>query len=176
MCTKIAAISCSPLRLGRVLALMMAAPLAACGTPRALPPPVTPYDYRDRHPVVLAEAPQVLDLLPSVAGDRVDNETMGRIREFVARYRAFGHGKVTLLVPVGSESAKTTAVTAPAVRRALAAAGLGGNILVGDYTVVDTRLAAPIRLSFQSLKAKVANRCGEWPRSRLRLFARWMAE
>jgi pilus assembly protein CpaD len=34
---------------------------------------------------------------------------------------------------------------------------------MGSYPLVDDKLAAPIRLSFQALKAKVANRCGEWP-------------
>jgi pilus assembly protein CpaD len=49
------------------------------------------------------------------------------------------------------------------VRRALSRAGVRGNILVGTYPVTDPSLAAPIRLSFQGLKAKVAHRCGEWP-------------
>jgi pilus assembly protein CpaD len=146
------------------MAVMAMASLCACSGPRALPPPVTPYDYRDRHPVVLAEAPAVLDLLPSVSGGRIDKESEGRIREFVARYRAFGHGAITVLTPVGSAAAKATAALAPAVRSALASAGAHGNILVGDYQVTDQKLAAPIRLSFESLKAKVANKCGEWPR------------
>jgi len=151
------------LRGGKVLALLLAAPLGACGVNKVLPPPVTPYDYHDRHPVVLADAPHVIDLFPSETGGRVDFSTEGRIREFVARYREFGHGQVTLLTPAGSAGAAHTNSGVSAVRRSLAAAGLRGNILVGTYQVTDPNLAAPIRLSFQSLKAKVSGRCGEWP-------------
>ncbi|QGM98515.1 CpaD family pilus assembly protein [Methylocystis parvus] len=152
------------LRAGRVLALLLAAPLGACGVQRTLPPPTTPYDYHDRHPVVLSDSPQVLDIFPAAHRGHIDPETMGRIREFMARYREFGHGQVSMLTPVGSPAAQATAADAGAVRHALASAGLGGNILVGTYPVTDPRLAAPIRLSFQSIKAKVADRCGEWPR------------
>lgn len=163
MCTRISAKRRGLLRFGSFLALAMAVPLGACGVQRVLPPPTTPYDYHDRHPVVLADAPEVLDVFPASVKGEVDKESQGRIREFVGRYREFGRGKVSLLVPVGSEAAKATAAETNAVRRALASAGLSGNILIGDYTVADPKLAAPIRLSFHSLKAKVANRCGEWP-------------
>ncbi len=149
--------------LGKALALIMMAPLGACGVQRVLPPPVTPYDYHDRHPVVLADAPQVLDVFPSSIRGHVDADTQGRIRDFVARYREFGHGQITMLTPTGSPAAAASAAEAGAVRRALANAGVSGNLLAGTYPVADPKLAAPIRLSFKSLKAKVAGRCGEWP-------------
>ncbi len=151
-------------RLNRIFAAMLMAPLGACGVQRALPPPATPYDYHDRHPVVLSDAPQVLDVFPSSLHGRIDNDTQGRINEFVARYREFGHGQITMLTPVGSPAAAASAAEANLVRRALASAGIGGNIITGTYPVTDPKLAAPIRLSFQSLKAKVADRCGQWPR------------
>jgi pilus assembly protein CpaD len=150
--------------LGSVFALLLSAPLGACMTQHALPPPVSAYDYHDRHAVVLAEAPQVLDLLPSFYNGKIDKQTEGRIREFVARYNEYGHGNVTLLTPVGGSAAKATAAEAPAVRHALSSAGLKGNILTGEYQATDERLAAPIRLSFEAVKAKVAHKCGEWPR------------
>lgn len=146
-----------------ILAAIGAVALGGCAAPRALPPPVTPYDYRDRHPVVLTDAPFVLDLFPSFERGRVDSETMGRIREFAAHYREFGHGPISLLTPSGGSAGKVWASGADAVRRALASVGLGGEIAMGSYPLVDDKLAAPIRLSFQALKAKVANRCGEWP-------------
>lgn len=152
------------LRAGKVLALLMAAPLGACGVQKTLPPPTTPYDYHDRHPVVLSDAPQVLDIFPSASRGHIDPETMGRLREFVGRYHELGHGQITMLTPSGSAAAQASAHDAGAVRHALASAGLGGNIMVGSYPVTDQKLAAPIRLSFQSIKAKVAGRCGEWPR------------
>ncbi len=143
---------------GRVFVLTMMATFAGCAGPRALPPPVTPYDYRDRHPVVLTEAPYVLDVFPGLEKGRLDYETERRIRGFVAHYKEFGRGQIDVLTPSGG-----SVVGVDAVRRTLSSAGLGNVVAVGSYPVVDQRLAAPIRLSFKSLKAKVANQCGEWP-------------
>lgn len=146
-----------------LLTLGLLASFAGCSGPRAMPPPATPYDYHDRHPVVLADAPHVVDLFPAVIGGRVDYTTGGRIREFADHYRRFGYGPVFLRRPVGSAGAKHAAATIPAVRRALAAAGLGVRIMIEDYRVTDAGLAAPLRLSFAGVKAKVSGRCGEWP-------------
>lgn len=150
-------------RAATALALLLAAPLGGCGVSRVLPPPVTPPDYHDRHPIVLADAPQVMDLFPSTSRGRLDEVTAGRIVDFVAKYKELGHGQISILVPAGSANGATSREGVTSVRRGLAAAGVRGNVLVGNYPVVDSNLAAPIRLSFQSIKAKVAGRCGEWP-------------
>jgi pilus assembly protein CpaD len=146
-----------------VLTLGLLASFAGCSGPRAIPPPATPYDFRDRHPVVLADTPHIVDLFPTVMGGRVDYTTGGRIREFADHYRRFGYGPVILRRPVGSPGAKHIAATIPAVRRALTGGGLGARVDVEDYRVTDAKLAAPLRLSFSGVKARVSGRCGEWP-------------
>ena len=137
--------------------------LPGCGPGHVKPAPATPYDYRDRHPVVLADTAYVVDLFPAIIGGRIDYTTAGRIREFVDHYRRFGHGPVILRRPVGSAGAKHTDASVAVVRRALTSAGFGGTIIVEDYRVVDPWLAAPLRLSITGIKAKVSGRCGEWP-------------
>ncbi len=146
-----------------MLAMGSVAALAGCSAPRVMPPPATPYEYRDRHPVVLADTPHVVDLFPAVIAGRIDYATGGRIREFADHYRRFGHGPVTLRRPVGGDAAKNTAAKILAVRRALTAAGLDAKVIIEDYRVSDQNLAAPLRLSFTGIKAKVSGRCGEWP-------------
>jgi pilus assembly protein CpaD len=133
-------------------------PLAACGVNRALPPPAVAYDYHDRHPVMLADAPTTIDIFP---GNRLDSTTVGRIREFVDRYRRLGHGQIMLLAPVGGPAVARAGVDQ--VRRVLASSGVNGSVYIGTYPVSDPSLAAPVRLSFLGVKAKVADRCGEWP-------------
>lgn len=145
-------------RRGVALALIAAAPLGACSVSRPLPPPIVAHDYRDRHPVVLAEAPYTIDVFP--AANTLDFGTEARIREFVARYHEVGSGQISVLTPVG---AAPSAASLGLVRNALSKAGVRGNILVGSYPVTDPSLAAPVRLSFQGVKAQVAHRCGEWP-------------
>jgi pilus assembly protein CpaD len=141
-----------------VLCAAMMFPLAACGVNRTIPPPVAAYDYRDRHPVLLADAPTTIDVYPSA---RLDSATVGRIREFVERYHRLGHGQITILAPTGGSASSRAGVEQ--VRRILAASGANGSLYVGTYPVSDRGLAAPVRLSFQGIKAKVADRCGEWP-------------
>lgn len=143
-------------------AICMAAllPLAGCGVNRALPPPATAHDYRDRHPVVLADATTSIDVFPS---QRLDYATVGRIRTFVERYRRLGHGQITMLTPVGVRNVAAARAGSEQLRRLLGEAGLKGEVYVGTYPVTDPDLAAPVRLSFQGVKAKVADRCGEWP-------------
>jgi len=148
-------------RMARIAAVLLLAPLGACGMNKVVGAPEVAYDYRDRHPVVLAEAPYTIDLFPS-DGSRLDVETALRIREFVARYRKFGRGQITVLAPSGPGAAGAHAGL-DHVRRALAASGAGRSIYIGEYPVTDPSLAAPIRLTFNGVKAKVAGRCGEWP-------------
>lgn len=144
-------------------AFVLLTTLAACVPGHVKPPPAAPYDYRDRHPIVLADTPHVIDLFPAMIGGRLDDTTVGRIREFANRYRRFGYGPIILRRPVGSPEAKHTSAAIPIVRRALSAAGLNGAVVEEDYRVTDPHLAAPLRLSFSGVKAKVAGRCGEWP-------------
>lgn len=135
-------------------------PLAGCGVNRVAPPPVVAHDYRDRHPVVLADAAYTIDVFPS---QRLDYATVGRIRGFIERYRRFGHGQIAVLAPVDGAGGAAARSGVDQVRRLLGEAGVGGAVFVGTYPVTDPNLAAPVRLSFQGVKAKVADRCGEWP-------------
>ncbi len=64
---------------------------------------------------------------------------------------------------MGGPDGATSRLGVAEVRRALAANGVGGSVYVGTYPVTDPGLAAPIRLSFRGIKAKTANRCGDWP-------------
>jgi len=144
------------------LALLLS--LEGCGgLNKVYAPPEVAYDYRDRHPVVLAEAPTTIDVFPSATNRRIDTATALRIRQFVERYHRLGKGLITVLAPVGGPDAKSAQWGLEAVRRALSQAGAGGAVYVGTYPVSDPGLAAPIRLSFTGIKASVAGRCGEWP-------------
>ncbi|PWB81750.1 MAG: pilus assembly protein CpaD [Methylocystaceae bacterium] len=144
----------------RAILLAALAPLAGCGANKIMPPPVVAHDYRDRHPVVLAEATNMIDVFPS---QRLDYATAGRIHAFVERYRRSGHGQITVLAPVGGGDGAATRAGVDQVRRLLADAGVARAVFVGTYPVADPNLAAPVRLSFQGIKAEVVGRCGEWP-------------
>ena len=84
---------------------LLALPLAACSGPdRIVTGSVIPDDYRLRHPVVLAEAPQTLDIFVSGAngGGSLDLRSYADVRSFAGRYKARGHGQITILFPRGT--------------------------------------------------------------------------
>jgi pilus assembly protein CpaD len=146
-----------------VALLIFVAPLAGCGMNKVYAPPDPGYDYRDRHPVVLAEAQTSVELLPQTAGGALDAETQRGLQGFVAQYRRLGHGMVTLLAPSGGPDPRGAQRSVALIRGFLEREGLGAMIYVGAYPVRDPALAAPVRLSFTGVKAEVAGRCGEWP-------------
>lgn len=137
-----------------------ASPLSGCmtGLQYASDNPNDVADYHERHPIVLGQGVTTLDLFP--AAGRLDGLSEGKVRAFAARYREFGRSEITILTPAGDA---LSARVVPEIRRALYADGLRGYVTVGTYPVEDPRLASPIRLVFEGLKARVASRCGQWP-------------
>ncbi|MDE3174718.1 MAG: CpaD family pilus assembly protein [Pseudomonadota bacterium] len=119
---------------------------------------VSAIDYHERHPIVLGKAATTLDLFP--VGGRLDALSADKVKAFAERYGEFGSGEVTILTPAGDGA---SARIVPEIRKQLYANGLRGYVAVGSYPVQDATLASPIRLVFQGLKAKVADRCGQWP-------------
>lgn len=144
---------------GLLVACLAAGPLAGCGTDYAANDSPTLTDYHATHPIVVAQAPTTLDVYP--VGERLDGETVVRIKDFAAHYREFGAGRITILAPTGGRERSGPVVDQ--VRRTLASAGLRGYVGVGAYPVVDPTRASPVRLIFQGLKAVVPTPCGQWP-------------
>lgn len=138
--------------------------IGGCATPHPVPPPTTANDYKDRHPIVLSEAPFVLDVFPKSVSGKLDHTTAERLSEFTKKYAEFGQGPVSVAVPVGaSHSNNAEATEKAAVLRGLSNGGMR-DVRVVEYPVADPKLAAPIRLTFVGMKAKVSDRCGLWPR------------
>lgn len=147
----------------RAALFILVAPLAGCGMNKVYAPRDPGFDYRDRHPVVLAESQTSIEVLPHAAAGELDTETRSRLHGFVAQYRRFGHGMITMLAPSGGADPRGAKRSLELVRRFLDQEGVGAMIYVGVYPVRDPALAAPVRLSFTGVKAEVAGRCGEWP-------------
>jgi len=118
-------------------------------------------DYHNRHPIVLAETPRTLDLFPAPDARGLDQHSAAEVRDFARAYRLAGHGPITVLVPSRNQALARNEIEG--IRRTLAAAAVTAPLEVTTYPVVNPALASPIRLSFVGMKAKVANKCGEWP-------------
>ena len=147
-----------------VMALPLALPLAACGTvDRTVPTGSVPFDYHLRHPVVLANAPEDLDIFPVGQNGKLDDRQAHDLAVFAAEYRAKGQGSIVMRVPRGAVNEADVQRTVVAVRHALALDGVRGDMRIGSYPIGDPRLASPLHLSYMRLQARVASHCGDWP-------------
>ncbi len=144
--------------------LLAAAPLAGCSNvDRTVATSAIPGDFHQRHPIVLANARQTLDIFPVGRSGALDFRQGRDIDSFAADYRVHGDGLILAQLPMGAVDGRAAQATLTAIRRALAAAGVKGDIAVGSYRIADPALASPVRLSFTKLQARLASRCGEWP-------------
>ena len=147
---------CRNRRAALALALLLPS-LAACQAGREVTGSIYPADHRDRHPIVLADAPRVLDVFVEGAGGLVSREKRD-ISAFLAEHHRYGNSNLVAQVPTGIRAAASTRAALDSIRQAV-----GGRLTVVPYSPADPAVASPIRLSFQRLQAKVAGRCGLWP-------------
>ncbi len=134
--------------------------LAACASDQVVQTgSIYPYDYRERHPIVLTDMPTNLDIF--ARGLELDQRQRDDVKSFAASYRTRGKGAIAVQVPKGDSRAHGVL---DAIRGALSEGGIPGRTLrVTSYQPTDPGLAAPIRLSFMQMQAKVDSKCGLWP-------------
>jgi pilus assembly protein CpaD len=113
-----------------------------------------PDEYDMRHPIKLADNERHLDVFASGRG--LDRRQLEDIRAFVQEHAAHGSGPIMAAVPQGPGGHQAISV----IRQAL-----GGRVglQVKPYAADSAMGAAPVRLSFHRLQAKVASQCGLWP-------------
>jgi pilus assembly protein CpaD len=146
---------------GRAAALATALLLGACAsrvdTTGSLGAPT---DVRERHPIVLRDAPRSLDVFVGRAGGRLDSRQTEDVVEFAREYARTGRGGMVAEVPTGTRRELATHDTLNAIRSILGRSG--ASLVVRTYPVNDPGLASPIRLSFASLQAGLPHSCGQW--------------
>jgi len=149
-----------PRKAGLVITVLTGLVLAACSQDRVVQTgSIYPYDYRDRHPIVLSEKPHHLDIF--VRGARLDERQKDDIESFAGLYINEGRGRISAQIPGNVGGAERTY---KAVRHALAEAGVPAQAVSrSHYEPRQSGLAAPIRLTFHKMKATVDSRCGQWP-------------
>lgn len=149
----------SPVRVS-LLALAAGAgfALAGCRSDRIVAD-TYPQTYTERHPIVLAEGSERLDL-PVGAGSRgLTDRQRSDIRAFAADWRKNGRGPVGMMIPSGG----TGDWAAPAVRTTLAAAGVPATSIVAQRYASKEDGVGLVKLGYVKLKAEVPHPCGLWP-------------
>ena len=155
----------SPRRIGPALAAAAAlgAVVGGCAPDRIVTGSVYPRDFRERHPIVLADAPRSLDVFVTGAHG-LDARHYRDVRAFADEARRTGQSGIAIQVPTGTRNDAAVHHTFAATRAALAAGGVpAGALSVSTYVPAEPAVASPIRLTFARLQAKVASKCGLWP-------------
>ncbi|MGX1790328.1 CpaD family pilus assembly protein [Bosea sp. NPDC055332] len=123
-----------------------------------------PTDTRERHPIVLRDAPRSLDVFVNRVGGGLDPRQADDVARFGEDYRRSGKGGLVAEVPTGTGRDLAAHDTLEGIRRSLARAGVSsGALSVSTYRVADPGLASPIRLTYASLQAGLPHSCGQWP-------------
>jgi pilus assembly protein CpaD len=133
--------------------------LAACApTNRLVLDPQTE-DYRQNHPIVLAEGDRSIDVFVAGGPGGIGARQIADIRDFARDYRRSGKGALIIAKPINNPEAGRIV---PAIRQALAEGG-APSAIIRTYAPTDPGETAPVRLVFTTLIASVADQCGRFP-------------
>lgn len=146
---------------GLLLIGVLAMGLAGCQTiPSA--ENVKRYDYRLRHPIVIAEQAETLDIPVGAQTRHLSPRLAQAVRGFARDARTNGAGSAEILVPSGSLNEGSAQVLASRIRAEMVRGGLPrGRIHIRSYPVGDPGAVAPIRVAYPKVKASV-HPCGRW--------------
>jgi pilus assembly protein CpaD len=151
-------------RCSALAVLSIALALGACAGKGDVTGSIVPDDVRERHPIVLRDAPRTLDVFIGRAGAGLDDRQAEDVAEFAREYRRSGRGGLVAQVPTGTRRDIAAHDALNGIRAALSRGGVSsGHLSVATYPVRDPLLASPIRLTFASLQAGLPHSCGQWP-------------
>jgi pilus assembly protein CpaD len=151
----------------RTLVLSTAAAiLAGCYTAHEvtmeMEPPI-PNDYRQRHPIVLKEAPRTVELFIGNRRGNLTGAQRAEVLAFAQNWQREGTGGVIVDVPTGTPNERSAQSALHEVRSLLAGAGVPPeSIATRPNPISDPRKLATLRLHYPKVTAD-AGPCGLWP-------------
>lgn len=157
----------APARQGRTavpaLAILAALLAAGCQTQQPTSDVLATNDYRLRHPIIVGEGVKTLDLPVGSDMRRLSPQISAVVSSFAAEARSRGGGAMEIIVPSGSRNEAAVHAVLPQIRKALVSGGVSPKrIATRGYPVQDPSAAAPVRLAYSGIQAKVGP-CGQWP-------------
>ena len=148
-----------------VAGLAVAALLSGCAnySKRHFTVGSVPQDYRTKHPIVISEKEQTMDIPVATGTFSLPKAERSAVSGFSARFMKSASGAISVLVPTGSANEGAASKMAREVVRELRQSGVPKKrILVAPYHAAEHGGSAPIRLSYAGIKAGVDG-CGQWP-------------
>jgi len=122
-----------------------------------------PTDYRNRHPILIAERPHSIDLLIGTGRGGLTAVQRAQVAAFGSAWRREGNGVFQVKVPSGTRNETAARATVREITSVLNSVGVPPKAIgVQPYRPEQVFDVAPIRLSFPIMRAEVVN-CGQWP-------------
>ncbi len=122
-----------------------------------------PDDYRSRHPIVISEKEQTLDVPVASAAYGLTSADRSAVLGFSQRFRKSASGAINVLIPSGSSNERAARRMARKIVAELRGSGIPRNrIIMAPYYAANHGSSAPVRLSYAGIKAGVDG-CGQWP-------------
>jgi pilus assembly protein CpaD len=138
--------------------------LAGCYTASESMLNYIPDDYRQRHPIVLKEAPRTVELFIGNRRGTLTAAQRADVLSFAQEWRREGTGGVLIDVPTGTPNERSAVAALQEVRSILAAAGVPQEAVATRPNTAgnDPRKLATMRLHYPKVTADVGP-CGLWP-------------
>jgi pilus assembly protein CpaD len=144
-------------------ALLFATALTGCTTYDKTGAILGPDDYRYRHPIVVSQQLETMDLPVGPDVPYLSARMRGNITGFAQKYATTGADTIAVVVPSHSPNQRTAARIGKQAKDALAAAGVPRRqIEMRTYPAGAEENEAPVRLAFSRVGAHVDG-CGQWP-------------
>ncbi|MEM7299448.1 MAG: CpaD family pilus assembly lipoprotein [Pseudomonadota bacterium] len=122
-----------------------------------------PDDYRTRHPIVISEQEETMDVPVASGSYDLPLATKSSITGFANEFRKSASGTIRVMIPSGSSNEGAAQKVATKIVRMLKKNGIPRRrIVTAPYFAGQNGAAAPIRLAYASIKANVKG-CGQWP-------------
>ncbi|WP_425419837.1 CpaD family pilus assembly protein [Oricola indica] len=144
--------------------LIVAAAISGCGSLGRDPIAVgsVPSDYRTRHPIVLSETEQTLDVPIASGAHTIGVPVRSNIRAFAANFAAAGTGAIIVMMPSGSPNEYAVKRVKDEILQALYDGGAArGRVVLQNYDASAHGSAAAVRLSYTGVTASTTP-CGDW--------------
>jgi pilus assembly protein CpaD len=139
-----------------------AATLAGCYTPQEVTGSVAS-DVRQRHPIVLSEAPRTVELFIGEKRGTLNGAQRAQVLAFAHEWRREATGGILVDVPAASSNAIAAANAAAEVRSILSAAGVPPQAIeLRENRPSNPAKLATVRLHYPRVTAD-AGPCGLWP-------------
>jgi pilus assembly protein CpaD len=123
-----------------------------------------PVDYRQRHPIVIQEKDQTVELFIGDNRGELLPADRAAVLAFASAWKREASGGVVIEVPVGTANERASHEAVREIRSLLAASGVPGQgIVLRPYRPRDPRRFATVRLNYPRVAAD-AGPCGLWPK------------